>query len=164
MKKKTILSKTEQTLSNSPVKGENKNPNSSPLRGGWEGSFNGIPYSVIVNALLAQFGFADGNVPIGARNTTLYRLARQLRYICDFNPAYIRSVVPDWGLGEEEIAQTISSAINSTRATNMPYELKQAIDGIQKPDLSTPAKRQEYLQRLNPLPRTMPKLLRYIYT
>jgi len=125
-------------------------------------NFNGIPYGVIINGLLAIFGFVDGYVPEGARNTTLYRLARQLRYICDFNPAYIRSVVPDWGLSEEEMSQTITSAVASTRATNMPYELRAAIDNIRKPDLSTPAKRQEYLQRLNPLPRKMPKLLRYI--
>ena len=156
MKKKTILSKTEA----------GKKPASVPTAktaGTFPDNYNGIPYSVIANAMLSMFGFKEGYVPEGARNTTLYRLARQLRYICDFNPAYIRSVVPDWGLSEEEIAQTIASAVNSTRATNMPFELKQAIDGIQKPDLSTPAKRQEYLQRLNPLPRTMPKLLRYIY-
>ena len=169
MKKRTILNKeAAKTPSNSPVKGENLAASKAlPQRGSGEGAFpsdyNGIPYAIIVNSLLNAFGFSDGVVPEGARNTTLYRLARQLRYICDFNPAYIRSVVPDWGLSEEEVGQTISSAINSTRATNMPFELRQAIDGITKPDLSTPAKRQEYLQRLNPLPRTMPWLLRYIY-
>jgi len=125
--------------------------------------YNGIPYTLIVNALLAAFGYKDGNVPMGARNTTLYRLARQLRYICDFNPAFIRSVVPDWGLSAEEVQQTVLSAVGSTRATDFPPELKNAINEISKPDLSTPAKRQEYLQRLNPLPQKMPKLLRYIY-
>lgn len=154
MKKRTILSKTEAAQSAAPV---------TIAKGTFPDSYNGIPYAVIVNAMLSMFGFKDGNVPEGARNTTLYRLARQLRYICDFNPAYIRSILPDWGLSEEEVGQTINSAVNSTRATNMPFELKQAIDSIQKPDLSTPAKRQEYLQRLNPLPRVMPKLMRYIY-
>ena len=156
MKKKTILTKTEAGHAPASVP-------TAPVTGTFPDNYNGIPYAVIVNSLLSMFGFKEGYVPEGVRNTTLYRLARQLRYICDFNPAYIRSVVPDWGLSGEEIAQTIASAVNSTRATDMPYELKQAIDDIQKPDLSTPAKRQEYLQRLNPLPRTMPKLLRYIY-
>ena len=126
-------------------------------------SFNGIPYGLIVNGLLSLFGFRDGIVPEGVRNTTLYRLARQLRYICDFNPAFIRSVVPDWGLSEDEVVQTINSAVSSTRATDMPYELRHAINEITKPDLSTAAKRQEYLQRLNPLPKQMPFLLKYIY-
>ena len=141
-------------------------PSAAPVQGkqsGFPSDYNGIPYSVIVNALLATFGFKDGNVPEGARNSTLYRLARQLRYICDFNPMYIQSVVPSWGLTEEEIKQTIHSAVNSTRATNLPYELNHAINQIQKPDLSTQAKRQEYLQRLNPLPRQMPFLMRYIW-
>lgn len=130
---------------------------------GFPGDYNGMPYSVICNGLLSLFGFKEGNVPEGARNTTLYRLARQLRYICDFNPAYVRASIPTWGLSEEEAMQTINSAVNSTRATNFPYELKSVINDIQKPDLSTPQKRQEYLQRLNPLPRKMPWLLRYIY-
>ena len=133
-----------------------------PSGGSFPDNYNGIPYSVIVNSLLAIFGFRDGIVPEGARNSTLYRLARQLRYICDFNPLYIRSVVPSWGLTEEEMNQTIHSAVASTRMTDMPYELKHAIDEIQKPDLSTAAKRQEYLQRLNPLPEKMPFLMRYI--
>ena len=153
-KERFIPSKTEAAQSAAPV---------TIAKGTFPDSYNGIPYAVIVNAMLSMFGFKDGHVPEGARNTTLYRLARQLRYICDFNPAYIRSILPDWGLSEEEVGQTINSAVNSTRATNMPFELKQAIDSIQKPDLSTPAKRQEYLQRLNPLPRVMPKLMRYIY-
>ena len=155
MKKKKIIEKTGAAQVAAPV--------TNQKTGDFPDNYNGIPYAVIVNALLSAFGFKDADVPEGARNTTLYRLARQLRYICDFNPSYIRSVVPDWGLGEEEVAQTISSAVNSTRATTMPFELKQTINEIQKPDLSTAAKRQEYLQRLNPLPRTMPFLLRYIY-
>ncbi|MBQ5872032.1 MAG: DUF3987 domain-containing protein, partial [Bacteroidaceae bacterium] len=157
-KQKTILQKdagaAQGAASALPLKG---------VGGAFPTSYSGIPYGVIVNSLLAIFGFRDGIVPEGARNSTLYRLARQLRYICDFNPMYIQSVVPSWGLSDEEVKQTILSAVNSTRATEMPYELKHAINEIQKPDLSTAAKRQEYLQRLNPLPRQMPFLLRYIY-
>ena len=154
MKQKTILQKDAGAAQvAAPVQGK---------QSGFPDNYNGIPYSVIVNSLLAVFGFKDGNVPEGARNSTLYRLARQLRYICDFNPLYIRSVVPSWGLTEEEMNQTIHSAVSSTRMTDMPYELKHAIDEIQKPDLSTAAKRQEYLQRLNPLPAKMPFLMRYI--
>lgn len=155
MKQKTIINKEQ--AGHAPA---------APLpreEGKYPDNYNGIPYSVIINALLAGFGFKDGHVPEGARNATLYKLVRQLRYICDFSPAYVRSILPDWGLPEEESAQTVASAINSTRATDMPYELRQAIRGIRKPDLSTAAKRQEYLQRLNPLPRRMPFLLKYIY-
>ncbi|MBR3856727.1 MAG: DUF3987 domain-containing protein, partial [Bacteroidaceae bacterium] len=157
-KSRTILQKDAGAAQGAaPVQGK-----ALPSGGSFPDNYNGIPYSVIVNSLLAIFGFRDAVVPEGARNSTLYRLARQLRYICDFNPLYIRSVVPSWGLTEEEMNQTIHSAVSSTRMTDMPYELKHAIDEIQKPDLSTAAKRQEYLQRLNPLPAKMPFLMRYI--
>ena len=99
MKKRTILSKTEAVQSAASV------PNQKA--GSFPDNYNGIPYSLIVNALLSMFGFKDGHVPEGARNSTLYRLARQLRYICDFNPMYIQSVVPSWGLSDEEVKQTI---------------------------------------------------------
>ncbi len=131
--------------------------------GAFPADYNGIPYAIIANALLASFGFKDGHVPEGARNVTLYKLARQLRYICDFNAAFVQSVLPDLGLSREEVAQTVGSAIGSTRSQNLPFELQRAIREIEKPDLSTAAKRQEYLQRLNPLPAKMPFLLRYIY-
>ena len=125
--------------------------------------YNGIPYAVVVNGLLSLWGFHDGFVPEGVRNTTLYKLARQMRYICDFNAIQLRSVLPDWGLPEGEVLQTISSAISSTRSQNFPPELKRVLDDITKPDLSTTAKRQAYLERLNPLPERMPWLLKYIY-
>ena len=135
--------------------------------GGGCGSFptdyNGIPYAVIVNSLLSRFGYQDAVVPEGARNTVLYKLARQLRYITDFNPLYLASILPDWGLSREEVEATVRSAIGSTRSQEMPYDLKRAINDITKPDLSTAAKRQEYLQRLNPLPKKMPFLLKYIF-
>ena len=148
---------------NCPLVAEQLGSASDGGQGGEGASYNGIPYGLIVNGLLSLFGFRDGFVPEGVRNTTLYKLARQLRYICDFNPAFIRSVVPDWGLSEDEVVQTINSAVGSTRATDMPYDLRAALNEIQKPDLSTAAKRQEYLQRLNPLPKQMPFLLKYIY-
>ena len=137
--------------------------NPLPLREGWGGSFNGIPYSVIISGLLSRFGFPKGEVPEGARNTTLYKLVRQLRYICDFNPAHLRQVLPDWGLTQTEVEGTIASAVASTRGQDFPFELRKVLDDITKPDLSTSAKRQEYLERLNPLPKKMPWLFEYIY-
>ena len=162
MKKIKVIRDYHQSPSNSPVKGSTKSQ-PLPLRGGWEGSFNGIPYSVIISGLLSLFGFKDGVVPEGVRNTMLYKLTRQLRYICDFNPAHLRSVLPDWGLTQTEVEGTIASAVASTRGQDFPIELRKVLDDITKPDLSTSAKRQEYLERLNPLPKKMPWLFDYIY-
>ena len=163
-KQKTILNKQEAALGAAPAKTSDdflqagKDHAGSPI-----GNYDGIPYSVITNALLGMWGFKDGMVPEGARNTTLYKLARQLRYICDFNPLTLFDSLPWFGLPIEEVKQTISSAIASTRGQDFPSELRAVLNDIKKPDLSTTAKRQEYLERLNPLPKQMPWLFRYIY-
>ena len=136
---------------------------STPITGQFPDNYNGVPYSVIVSGLLSYFGFPESKVPEGVRNTMLYKLARQLRYICDFNPAHLRSVLPDWGLTQTEVEGTIASAVASTRGQDFPSELRKVLDDITKPDLSTSAKRQEYLERLNPLPKKMPWLFDYIY-
>ena len=159
MKKRTILTKTEAAQSVASVL--TTDSKLSTLNSQLD--FRGIPYSVIINGLLDLFGFRGGRVPEGVRNTTLYKLVRQLRYICDFQPQQIRSILPDWGLSDEEVMRTVNSAIESVRGQNFPDELQRVLGDIQKPDLSTTAKRQEYLERLNPLPEQMPWLLKYIY-
>ena len=125
-------------------------------------TYDNIPYNVIVNGLLRRFGFENLDVPEGARNTTLYKLARQLRYICEFDVQKLVNNLPWFGLPHEEVRRTVDSAIGSTRGQDFPSELRAVLNDIKKPDLSTTAKRQEYLERLNPLPKQMPWLFRYI--
>ena len=154
MKQRTILSKTEagKEPASVPIS------NSKLLSLNSKLDFRGIPYSLIINGLLAKFGFEDGIVPEGARNTTLYKLVRQLRYICDFNSTQIQSILPNWGLTDKEVMGTVESAVTSTRGQDFPSELRSVLNDITKPDLSTTAKRHEYLERLNPLPKQMPWL------
>ena len=136
----------------------------SPDREGWgEDTYNGVPCSIIVSGLLAMFGFKDQEVPEGVRNTTLYKLARQMRYICDFNVHKLMNNLPWFGLPTDEVRRTVDSALSSTRGQDIPAELRTVMDDLKKPDLSTTAKRQEYLERLNPLPKQMPWLFNYIY-
>ena len=49
-------------------------------------NYNGVPYEKIYDAWLGARGIT-GDVGEGARNQTLYQLARDMRYIMDFNPA-----------------------------------------------------------------------------
>ncbi len=164
MKQKTILKKTSGAASAAPSK-ENASATVQPYTGveNEVGTYDGIPYSLIVESLLAAWGFRDGKVPEGARNSTLYKLTRQMRYICDFNARRLMSVLPWFGLGKDEVKSTVESAVNSTRGQDFPPELRGVLNSIRKPDLSTSAKRQEYLERLNPVPRQMPWLFSYIY-
>lgn len=64
-------------------------------------TFEGLGYDRIVAALLERWGIY-GTPAEGNRNTILYRLARELRYITDFSAAKLLAVIPAWGLGEEE--------------------------------------------------------------
>ena len=167
-KQRTILQKEAPTSQALPqmgnrLLGAERLGSASDGGQGGGGSYNSIPYSIIINALLSLWGFQSGQVPEGVRNTTLYKLVRQLRYICDFNPTLVRQVLPDWGLTKSEMDATIASAINSTRGQDFPTDLQRALKEITKPDLSTTAKRQAYLERLNPMPAKMPWLLRYIH-
>ena len=91
-----------------------------------EPNFKGIPFTLIIDRLLLAMG-VDGNPVEGERNTTLYNLVRQLRYICDFSQTRLMQVVPRWGLSEEEVAQTVQSALATVRRANLPPHLNQTL-------------------------------------
>ena len=119
--------------------------------------YNGTPYSLIVEALLARWGIF-GEPAEGNRNTTLYRLVRELRYICDFNAACVMDVTPDWGLPAEERRQTVNSALQSPRGTHLPDDLKAVLGQFgdevsHETGCETP--------ELNPMPQRLPFLLAY---
>lgn len=99
---------------------------SSAKSGGYSMNFKGIAYSTIINRLLFALG-VDGDPVEGERNTTLFKLARELRYICDFNVNHVMSVIPYWGLSEEEVRLTVNSAISTVRSTSMPPHLARII-------------------------------------
>lgn len=119
-------------------------------------SYNGIAYAAIVRAWLAQRGIA-GDVAEGARNTTLYQLARDLRYIMDFDAERMLTLLPDWGLGEAERRTAIGSAVSSPRGTEIPQGVQDLLTQCQKAanedEDATPA------NDANPLPAKLPPLL-----
>lgn len=90
-----------------------------------EECFQGVPYSDIIKQYWEITGEEHTE---GYRNTALYKLAFNLRYICDFNEAKIKRVLPTLGLPETEISQLIHSACSGPRASEMPKVLKQAIE------------------------------------
>ena len=64
------------------------NPKSNPIS-----EYDGVPFDAIVSTWLSQRGIA-GEVAEGSRNTTLYQLARDLRYIMDFNVEKMVATLP----------------------------------------------------------------------
>ena len=89
-------------------------------------TYRGIPYSDIVAQLLIATG-NGGGAEQGERNTVYFALANYMRYICDFNPALLLQVLPDFGLSEQERLQAIHSAIGRPRKSQLPLVLQSAI-------------------------------------
>lgn len=83
--------------------------------------YNGkIPYKTIVRDLVKILG---GEPMEGTRNTFLYKLARQLRYIVDFNPLILTKILPSFGLPQSEVESVAQSACKSARSEKIPYAL-----------------------------------------
>lgn len=92
-------------------------------------TFKGIPYSEIIAQYWEITGDEHGE---GYRNTALYKLAFALRYICDFNEAKLKRVMPSLGLSEQEMTQLIHSACVAPRSGEMPKALRQSIETLEQ--------------------------------
>ena len=113
----TIQANTPEVL---PIEGEL----SKGLRGSWDESYNGVPYSDIVARLEEQLG---GRPERGARNSFIFTMACNLRYICDDNADWIASILPTYGEEPQKHRMTIQSAINRPMSREMPETLKRAL-------------------------------------
>ena len=96
-----------------------------PLGGGWEGAYNGIPYADIVRRLEEQLG---GRPEHGARNSFIFTMACNLRYICNDDAAWIASILPTYGEDPQKHRTTIQSAINRPMSKTMPETLARALN------------------------------------
>ena len=94
-------------------------------------SFRGIPFPEIISSILYATGY-DATPMEGERNNALYLLARNLRYICDFNTEQVMAVLPDWGLPHTEVRTTVESAVKSVRRQTMPEQLARIINILGK--------------------------------
>ena len=113
----------------SPPKGDDLRPSvsESPLlgRGTGEAEYKGIPYAEIVQRLEEQLG---GRPERGARNSFIFTMACNLRYICDDNAEWVASILPTYGEDEQKHRMTIQSAINRPMSREMPETLKRALN------------------------------------
>ena len=112
----------------SPPKGDDLRPSvsESPLlgRGTGEAEYKGIPYAEIVQRLEEQLG---GKPERGARNSFIFTMACNLRYICNDDAAWIASILPTYGEDVQKHRQTIQSAINRPMSREMPATLARAL-------------------------------------
>ena len=86
--------------------------------------YDGIPYTVLVQALAEQLG----GVPVhGSRNPFIFSMACHLRYVCEDNADWIKAVLPTYGEDRDRAWRTIDSACNRNQSMRMPYIVQRAI-------------------------------------
>lgn len=85
------------------------------------------------------FTITGGLPKEGGRNAAFYTAARDLRYICDFNPNVLARFMPQVGLSEAEVKQVCGSACLSSRASKIPDTVREAINAIKETTDDEPA-------------------------
>jgi len=101
-------------------------PSTSVLRPqSYDTEYKGIPYSDIVQALEDLYG---GKPTHGSRNSQIFSMACQLRYICNDDPMWIAAILPNYGEAESRWMSTIRSACQRNQVQNMPAMLTKAIE------------------------------------
>ena len=90
--------------------------------------YRGVPYSEIVKRLEEQLG---GRPEHGARNSFIFSMACNLRYVCNDDAQWIASILPTYGEDPQKHRTTIQSAVNRPMSREMPETLKRAL-GVAK--------------------------------
>lgn len=104
----------------------------SPLRGtppnvggeSYPTDYNGVEYKEIIKRLEEQLG---GRPEHGARNSFIFTMACNLRYICNDDAAWIASILPTYGEDPQKHRATIHSAVNRPMSRTMPETLARAL-------------------------------------
>ena len=94
----------------------------------YDTEYRGVPYSEIVRRLEEQLG---GRPEHGARNSFIFSMACNLRYICNDDPLWIAAILPTYGEEAQKHRTTIQSAVNRPMSREMPETLKRAL-GVAK--------------------------------
>ncbi|MBO5679267.1 MAG: hypothetical protein J6S11_04835 [Bacteroidaceae bacterium] len=94
----------------------------------YDTEYRGVPYSEIVKRLEEQLG---GRPEHGARNSFIFSMACNLRYVCNDDAAWIASILPTYGEDAQKHRTTIQSAVNRPMSREMPETLKRAL-GVAK--------------------------------
>ncbi len=170
-------------VSPSPLRGEGRGERwSPPYEGGtgWLGKtsetqfpqeYNGIPYATLVTKLVELLG---GEPQHGSRNTFIFTLACYLRYICDDNADWVKSVIPIFGEEQKRAFTTVESACSRKQSHVMPGIVRKAIklcqDELEKgqgknyeeADFGDIGNPDSYFYHVNELPPKLPRLIKLL--
>ena len=170
-------------VSPSPLRGEGRGERWSPPYEGGTGwlektsetqfpqEYNGIPYATLVTKLVELLG---GEPQHGSRNTFIFTLACYLRYICDDNADWVKSVIPIFGEEQRRAFTTVESACSRKQSHVMPGIVRKAIklcqDELEKgqgknyeeADFGDIGNPNSYFYHVNELPTKLPRLIKLL--
>ena len=137
--------------------------------------YDGIPYESIVSKLVELLG---GEPQHGSRNSFIFSLSCYLRYLCDDNRQWIKSIIPTFGEEKDRAFATVDSACNRKQSHRMPSIVRKAIDLCQKEQAMGRAKSQSanydtddfgdiqnpdsYFYRIHEMPQRLPRLIKLL--
>ena len=87
--------------------------------------YNGIPYEKIVEELADQLGGAPEH---GNRNDFIFMMACHLRHVCNDDPRWIRSILPDYGEAHARVTETIQNACKRKQSAAISHKMKLSLD------------------------------------
>ena len=90
----------------------------------YDTEYGGVPYAEIVRRLEEQLG---GRPEHGARNSFIFTMACNLRYICNDDAQWIATILPTYGEDPQKHRTTIASAVNRPMSRTMPDTMARAL-------------------------------------
>ena len=127
--------------------------------GNYPTEYAGIPYSYIVEELADQLGGAPEH---GSRNAFIFSMACHLRYVCNNDAQWIRSVLPNFGEAQDRVDATIESACKRSQSMTMNTKMKTAITLARKRKSMENGTDEESLMRQPQMPERLPAPVRLI--
>lgn len=137
----------------SAPQGEGKAANDYPH------DYMGIPYPYIVEEVADQLGGAPEH---GSRNAFIYSLACHLRHVCNDDPQWIRTIMPNYGEAQDRVDATIDSACRRSQLPTMPIKVKNALTLARKRVNMEKGVDPESLMRQPVMPARLPAPVRLI--
>lgn len=121
--------------------------------------YMGIPYPYIVEEVADQLGGAPEH---GSRNAFIYSLACHLRHVCNDDPQWIRTIMPNYGEAQDRVDATIDSACRRSQLPTMPIKVKNALTLARKRVNMEKGVDPESLMRQPAMPARLPAPVRLI--
>ena len=163
----TIDGREGKTPSNIPCLGGETNAVVTPPKQEGQGEvfqgevfpteYNGIPYSLIVEELADQMGGAPEH---GNRNDFIFAMSCHLRHICNDDPRWIRSILPDYGEQHERVTETIQNACKRKQSGAMSQKMKLTLDLCRRRLNMEQGKSREALMKEPVMPHRLPTPVR----